>query len=466
MVALNGPGAVGNAAGLAALASSQATWQARLKEAAYTSPSGVRIKFEYEDVAREFDKRTRAFDFPGVNNSYVQQNGHSSRRYPLRIFFSGANHDRVATAFEAALQEHGVGKLEHPLYGTIPVVPFGTITRVDGLKTAANQSVLDVTFWTTVGAVYPNAGADPQSEITKALGDFNVQLAQQFEASADFPSKLQQTNVKATIRKFLREVSAALQSVADTVTSVNQEFRDVQALLNEGLDVIVGQPLLLAQQISNLIQLPGRALTGIEARLDGYQRLADSIFASAAATPSSTLASGTALTQRTIKIANDFAVSGLFALNAVAGAVVSVAAEPLDDEGTPSTAPQFSTKPQALAAAEAVAAQFEAAKGWSDSGYQSLEQLDGAGAAQVDTGEAYQALQQAVALTQGYLVQVSFSLVPERRIVLTRARTIVDLAAELYGAVDSRLDILIASNNLTGDEILELSPGRTIAYYP
>ena len=117
----------------------------------------------------------------------------------------------------------------------------------------------------------------------------------------------------------------------------------------------------------------------------------------------------------------------------------------------------FETKTGALSAALEVIEQFDAAVAWRDVNFESL--------GQVDTGGAYQPLQEAVALCAGFLVSISFTLRQERRIVLDRARTIVDLSAELYGAVDSELDFLINSNNLTGSEILELPAGREIVYY-
>ncbi len=84
---------------------------------------------------------------------------------------------------------------------------------------------------------------------------------------------------------------------------------------------------------------------------------------------------------------------------------------------------------------------------------------------QIDTGGAYQQLQDAVALTAGFLVEISFSLKQERVIILDRNRTIIDLAAELYGSIDDQLDFLISSNDLSGSEILELPRGREIVYY-
>ena len=78
---------------------------------------------------------------------------------------------------------------------------------------------------------------------------------------------------------------------------------------------------------------------------------------------------------------------------------------------------------------------------------------------------AYQRLQEAVAITAGFLVEISFTLKQESIIILDRPRTIVDLVAELYGTVDDELDFFITSNNLSGSEILELPKGREIVYY-
>jgi hypothetical protein len=92
--------------------------------------------------------------------------------------------------------------------------------------------------------------------------------------------------------------------------------------------------------------------------------------------------------------------------------------------------------------------------------------MGGVSEGQLDTGESYQALQAIVATTLGYLVQTSLGLKAERRIVLDRDRTIIDLSAEVYRAVDEKLDLIITSNDLTGDQILELKGGTEIAYYP
>jgi prophage DNA circulation protein len=460
--------AAGAAASLASKFAGHKTWKDRVKPGAYTSPvSKTRILFQFEDVSRTFDIRGTAFDFPGVNDSFVQQTGYSSRKYPLTCYFSGAQCDLVATAFEAALLEPGIGRLEHPLYGTLDVIPFGAVERNDALKTAANQSVVTVTFWTTVGAIYPSAQPSAVNEIQAAIAGFNVAAAQQFANSTKGSLVGDALGMIATIKSYLKKVNAALSKVSNAVSSVRKEFAAANAAINGGLDTLIGTPLLLAQQISNLIQVPGRALAGIESRLNAYAALATSIFGDNAANPGRALSAGSLLLAHQTKVANDLHISSLFALSAISGQLVSVTAQPISTatQGLSAAATTFSKRSQVIDAAAAIAEQMDAMIAWRDQAFADLSVISQANL-QIDTGEAYQALQQAAALTVGYLVNASFSLLPERAIVLDRARTIVDLAAELYGSVDDKLDLLISTNNLSGDEILELPLGKRIVYYP
>ncbi len=425
-------------------------WQDRLREAAYTSPGGTRIRFAYEAVRREVEKRTTAFSFPGVDGAYVQDNGHGARSYPLRCYFSGDDHDLEATAFEAALLERGVGRLEHPLYGTFDVVPFGDITRRDDLRDAANQSVVEVTFFTTLETVYPRIQADPRSEVLAALDAFDVALAQQFEDSIDLSTTVARAHVQTRFQAFLGEVSAELTRLSQGTAAIRREFADAQQEVHLGIDVLIGQPLQLAKQVANLIKAPARANAGIRSRLEGYAALAVRIMTSPPAMPWEAFAGGVVLPGRRRQVANDFHGSIVFGTSAVAGAVLSTV------ETT------FTSRPAAIGAAETILDEADGVVDWMDTGFAALADAD---PSELDTGEAYQALQHAVAVAAGYLVQLSFSLLPERRIVLDRPRTIIDLAAELYGSVDDRLDLLIESNGLTGSEILELPRGRTIVYY-
>jgi hypothetical protein len=378
-------------------------------------------------------------------------------------YFAGKNCDLLAGGFEAALMEPGIGRLEHPIYGTFDALPFGTVERNDALKSASNQSVVTVTFWTSIPAIYPDDASGGTSDIEGALELFNAAVSAQFLTNTKFGSAFRKVSALGTLAAMLKKVKDRLQKISNEVASVRAKFGNALTAVNGGLDVLIGGPLLLAQQISNLIQFPGRALAGLASRLDAYARLATDIFGSEAGSPARALNSASILVDHQAKVANDFHIASLFAMNAVAGSVVSVIAQPVT--AVAGLTPIFGNRTQILSAAAAVIAQMDALVAWRDGGFAALAAIDDQAQA-IDTGEAYAALLDVVAKTAGYLIQASFSALPERALVIDRQRTIIDVCAQVYGTVDGKLDLLVSTNDFTGDELLELQPKRRIVYYP
>ena len=414
-------------------------WLDNLIEAAYTSPSGERLTFQYEDVSKEFDKKTSGYDFPDADGTYVQDTGSTSDRFPFRIFFWGAEYDTEAEAFEAALRERGVGKLEHPIYGVRDVVPFGAIKRRDDLKTAANQTILQLTFWETTGLVYPSSAGDPASEVVEAVDEYNAAAAAELELGLFLRTVTAAVTFGNNVEALVSEVTDGLQTIADVADDVQKQFNAIVDSINTGIDFLVKAPLALAFQITQMIQAPARALASIKARLSAYGDLAQSLISGNGASVGS---SGGELN---VSNENELRTNDLFVSSYVTGSIVSVVNN------------QFVTKTEALEAADTILQQFADVVAWRDDNFEAL--------GVIDTGGSYQKLQEAVAITVGFLVEISFSLKQERSIVLDRPRTYIDLCAELYGKTDSEFDFMITSNDLSGDEMLELPAGKEIVYY-
>jgi hypothetical protein len=416
-------------------------YQGRLQEAAYTSPSGVRSTFLYEAVSRRARRRERIFEFADIDGHYVQQNGVGGRSYPLRCYFTNDDHDLLATYFEASLYEGGVGRLEHPLYGTFEVVPVGDISRRNELVRSANESLVEVTFSTTLASIYPVVLGQGVNELLASVDGFNLAAATQFSNSADLSSQIQQSVAKSTFGSLLGDIAGALSDISNVTAEARRDFDQQFRALNDGLDILVGQPLQLAQQMIALIQAPAEAQGAIAARLDAYGQLAERIFARY-----TDVDDGATLPDARSKLVNDFWSADIVAAGAVSGSLLSSANTTL------------TSKPHALAAAASAQAQLDALFAWREARIESL--------GVIDTGETHQGIQNAGADGVGYLVQQSLSLLPERRVTLTSARTIVDLCSELYGSVeDAVLQRMIDENELTGSEILELPRGREIVYY-
>jgi prophage DNA circulation protein len=408
-------------------------WQDRVQEAAYTSPSGERFIFSYENVSKSVTKKTSAFNFPDAEGTFVQDLGHTGRRYPFRVIFHGADYDQDTEAFEAGLLERGTGRLEHPVYGTKDVVPFGEIKRRDDLKTASNQAIIEVAFWETIGLLYPTGQTDPAEAVLAAVEEYNAAEAEQFEEILDTDTASELATFKSGYQQLLDTAKSGLQAVANVQASVAAEFNAIYDSISAGIDTLVSDPLTLAFQTTQLLQAPALALANIQARLDAYGNLVDQL--------TGTIREPGLNSEN----ANSFQTDDLYASTSVTGIIVSVVNN------------QFETKSDALAAADALLAISEQVTAWRDANYDSL--------GQIDTGGAYQQYEQAVSLAAGFLVQISFSLKQERRIVLDRNTVLHDVESRLYGTIDENMDFLIQSNDLTGDEILELPAGKEIVYF-
>lgn len=445
------PGALNtlkDALGLGAANEPDPSWEDRLLEAAYTGPSGRRLTFDYEDVSKSIDKKTTGFNFPDVNGTYVQDNGLTGRRYPMRIFIWGKDYDIVTKAFESLLEETGPGKLEHPMYGTVNVVPFGTIRRRDDLKSKRNQSILEVVFWDTTGVAYPSSQADPESEANAAIEAFNAAADAQLEQQLALTTPFEEASFLDRSKALLQTTKNVLSAIAEVQQEVLDEFNESAGLVESALD-IGGDVLGIAQNTRNMIQAPGRAAALMGDRLDAYGNLAARIFGQAPAKP--TTGPNAAGTDNTGP--NAFFTDDLYASTFVTGSAVSA----LNNV--------FDTRASALGVAEELEDQLENVVVWREDNYQSLGSAEIPSPAGADMGQAYEKLRQAVSLTMGYLLDTSLRLKQERSVVLEKPRSIVDLCGELYGGVEAHLDFFVTSNDFTGDEILEIPRGREVKYY-
>lgn len=400
-------------------------WQDRLRDAAYTSPSGVRLTFDYEAATETFEQLGGAFNFPDAKGTFVQTLGSSGRRYPLRLIMWGGDYDTQAQAWMDALQEAGVGTLEHPAYGRKTVVPSGSVSRRDEFVRGAGQAVIEVTFFETTGLVYPS----PQelSDIGQAVSDAGVAQAENLAGADVLVTAPERADFQSRYNAALDSAAEALRPISSTVASVERQFIAIESSINRGIDVLIRDPLTLAYQTQQLLQAPARALQAAGDRLSAYKSLLSGFIGS---TPD----------RKTALYNSDTWVTGTLTATALA-----------------STTTTFTRRPDAINAAEQILEAAEQVAAWRDDNFAAL--------GEIDEGGVWQALQELVSATAGALVQQSFGLASERTIILTSDRTIVDLAFELYGSVDDRLDALVNDNNLSGDEILEVHRGRAVTYY-
>jgi len=416
------------------------SWQDRLQKAAYISPLGFRRVFHYEDVNISFIKKTADFEFPAKDGSYVQDLGRAGRRIPLRVVLWGDDYDKEALAFEATLLEKGVGRLEHPIYGTINVIPFGDIKRRDDLKTSANQAIIEVEFYETIFELYAGALTDILDDIFKLVDLYNDASSGQLDAEVIVDTVVQDAYFRNFYGELIGGITGSLGGIANSDEAVRTQFNATSQSMTQDLESTADiDTKILGSQTNILIQLPAKVSTiNIDARYGAYLSLFQGVL--------DYTADNIQIEQITNKEINEFFSRDMHAGSYLAGIIVAILNT------------RFELKSEVLTYLDNINELFTQWTDWREANYALL--------GSEDVGEMYGTLQQTVALTSSFLVQESFDLKTEKTIILDRDRALLELVAELYQDIDNdTIDLFIKTNSLSGDEILELPRGRQVVYY-
>ena len=410
------------------------SWSDRLQIAAYTSPSGSRFEFEYENVSIESDKKTSEFLFPERDGAFIQDLGRGGRRFPFVVFFSGEDYDIISDSFLAALEEKGAGRLEHPSYGIRAVVPTGTITRRDDLVTRSNQSTFNITFSETIENItFPESVESQETIIRESVNNFETEAAAQFANDIEIVTASESIDIQNELGEQLTETDNALNALAQTDEETFTAYQTVKASYENNIPNILTDPITIGQQGIILQRIPGTIKGRYETKLDAYSGVINTI-ASQIYDPLST----------SFIPQNRFFTS----LKNAYTAIVALSESMLTTI--------FNTRPEAVAASEGILNLYDFLQDWQDNNIAGLEAID--------TGESYDNMTQVISQSVSYLIALSFDLPVERRVVLGEDRNMIEFIAEIYGDLE-KLDFFIQTNNLNADEMEILPIGRSVVFY-
>lgn len=413
------------------------SWEDRLTKPYYKSPSGRQLYFDFEDLTQKQTKNAKLWAFTGLADPYVQEFGISDRNFPSKCIFSGEDHDRLATAFVEMLSESGIGEFLHPLRGVMRVVPLGEFTISEPLKTAGNQSIVDVTFW-RAGTLQPNTQPDASNLAQQLVQQSKQQSAQVFSTTVDVTTPDAEFDLLARAQEGVAKVDRWLGKIAATNAATRAAYDEKFGILNSAITTLIGDPIALATEMIDLALLPSRGLASIGERLEGYVNLIADLFGSSPKDDEPSLV--------TYEADNDLGVNEVLAKAAVLGCVQVLATS------TPTT------RDEAMRAIVTTEAVVVTQSDWSET----KRQTNG----RTDTGEDVEILQRASASALERMLGLVVRLLVEKREVLDRDWALYELCAKLYGAIDeATIDRFILSNHFAGNEILLIPRGRTVVWY-
>ena len=434
----------------------------RIYDASYISPSGDEILFDFEVVSRDITHRIGTFEFSGVNGTLHQDKGVSGEIYPLTVYIHGPDYDLEADRFIAMAKETGPGFLYHPRWGR-KRVQILSITQSENLVQSAGQATFTVQFQETLEREFPKTGATSDQLVTALADTAQADIIDNFADQIDV-ELLDEPDFEDEIISSANKVSDTLSSVVSASQEAAATFRGyIDNIINNANDLIQ-KPFEYATQITSAIrvvtEIPGR----ISSRVQGFQNLLNVI------------------NLRSITDAVSQTKNALLVDELLGTSTISAASESINQAFSETSKLSRDSKGKATVAVPDA-----------DTGFQSREEvLSAVIYLQNNSNDLINKLDEGQVLfensllsetyiqsVQSYIspwrvagtvikagLDLSFSLPIKRSIVLSTSRTILDLCYEFYKNIDDiTLDYLILTNNLGGDDIIEVPRGKEIIFY-
>lgn len=432
---------VGQALGFLGPSGFDGTTMTTPDKAQYVSPSGQKVIFDFEDVISSYDKKASIFETAVGDGTYVQDNGHTSGRFPMAAIFHGSGYEKRAEAFLSAVLEPGVGILFHPQYSKpINVVPVGTIERSDAYVSGTNQTIFSLVFYETTGL---QIGED--KGLGQSFDSFIDASAADFSNNVRLDNIADQQSFIGKVKNTMKKVETVMKRGTQGLTNATKAVENVGESINRGMDILIGSPLTMAYQVQMLIGEPARQAALAKAKLKAYGDLAADIFGGDLAARSSY---------------NNDGVNAFHFDRLVSACVVANSAKLAD-----SATDQFTSRADFVNQAESLKTLLASYQEWNDNNYDAIE----GGLIYeptTDTGGGLHELHDLVARAGVNLITRSFDAKTEMRQVLASERTPIDLVFELYGSASyEMLDFFAQTNDLGGDEFFLIPKGREIAWY-
>ena len=291
--------------------------------------------------------------------------------------------------------------------------------------------------------------------------DLNISAAQEFANKISDATETLKNVIDISVRGVQNLTDFVLGPLKTTVDALNSAVDAIQDGINDTLNIIPLDILALAGQIQNLIELPLLGSNSLSSRLNAYDDLSAG-FSELLPGGTNNPLPGTASPEEE---KNSTAVQEL----AMTAAIVSYGkiASTSSNSSAAGIDVGLETRAQAIAAAEQLVDSFN----FVVEKLEEIQLLFRDYDLDVQYFSQTQSYTDAVSLINNainLLLSTSFDLKIEKRFVLKKPRTPIEITITEYGELgedDSNLDLFIKSNNLKNNDILLLPAGREVVIY-
>jgi len=416
-------------------------YEDRLKTLQYESPKKKLFTLEFDFLERSGGKKIGVNEFPDQSETNVQELGNIANRFPVECYITGQDYDREADRFWKALEESGVGTLDHPRWGSYDVVPI-TYKQREEFVNGMGRALFTIEFI----RYYPEATGffallNAPFEIAELIIEgidrvLSIETAlrrQGRNITAQVGTTLSEVNrIKGRTNGVLSAFKRENKNFGDRVQELSDRINEQQRKIERNIDDLAREPANLVTELNTLFALPSKIQSSIRAKIDGYTGILNSI--------------NDQFTQTGVTFTGFEATIQSYTATALC---ISLAQCTLDGS--------LVTRNDAISSAESLYNASINLKGI----YDRSETIYNGNV----NYDIYRDTQKLLTVCSNLLIQRALNLPTERVEVLTQEISPIKFCYEKLNDI-TKVDFFIDYNKLQGNEILLMPVGKSVRYIP
>lgn len=217
---------------------------------------GKRYVPNYMGAKRGKEFNVVEHEFSDLDGTLVKKNRPKGMRYPLELYFTGADHLDISNAFSASADDTRPWKLEHPYYGLLTVQP---VTSLDFDNTAHNVTKINLVVMETIVEDTPRVNVDPVEQIKLK----KIELNTSFELAFKSKPKAAEVNSMSSSAKKNYQLSVP-------IIKIPEQFQTYTNLFNVAISAVntaTASPLLAMRKLIALANYPANLQQSVKDRV-------------------------------------------------------------------------------------------------------------------------------------------------------------------------------------------------------
>ena len=245
-----------------------------LREFRYTSPSGKKFTVNFDDVERSGSKKAQINELPLQDNPDIQDLGNAAIEFSVTVYFDGPEYYEEADRFWNALGERGFGRLEHPRYGDIRVLPVSR-TQTESFTTGMRKAEFRIDFVRAQEEriKFPLGIASGAFTISDAFDSAMEFFAEGLAAEIGQAAAANVFAAGAALENGIEFLNEKLSGTVSQEPEANNEFLQTNERLISQLSEITRIPKAVVNSAMDLFRLPGRIDAPVRNKIRQYDLL-------------------------------------------------------------------------------------------------------------------------------------------------------------------------------------------------